>query len=134
MNPPIIVLVDGTSWIPKNGSQTQNTPPKTSVKDNNVRSAAGRRFDPIVNNIKPIQTKKPCKADNDEFFKLITKLFSNKNKANKENKKQNNPPKATVVNFGVSFFHFSETENIAKPKDYNRPQTIPNKSLKFVLL
>ena len=120
--------------MPNNGSQTQNTPPKTSVKDNKVRSAAGKRFDPIVNNIKPIQTKKPCNADNDEFFMFIVKLLSKKNMANKENKKQNNPPKATVVNFGVSFFHFNETENIAKPKEDNRPQIIPNKSLKFALL
>ena len=134
MKPPIIVLGDGTSWIPRIGSHTQNTPPKTSVKDNKVRSAAGKRLDPIVNNIKPIQTKKPCKADNDEFFIFITKLLSKKNKANKENKKQNNPPKATVVNFGVSFFHFNETEKIAKPKDDNRPHAIPNKSLKSVLL
>ena len=47
MLPPIIVLVDGISLIPKMGSQTQKIPPKTSVKDNNVRSAAGRCFDPI---------------------------------------------------------------------------------------
>ena len=44
--PPIIVLVDGTSLIPKIGNHTQKIPPKTSVKDNKVRSAAGRCFRP----------------------------------------------------------------------------------------
>ena len=47
MLPPIIVLVVGTSFIPKIGNQTQKIPPKTSVKDNKVRSAAGKCFDPI---------------------------------------------------------------------------------------
>ena len=47
MLPPIIVLVVGISLIPKIGSQTQKIPPKTSVKDSKVRSAAGRCFDPI---------------------------------------------------------------------------------------
>ena len=47
MLPPIIVLIDGTSFIPKIGSQTQKIPAKTSVKDNKVRSAAGKYFDPI---------------------------------------------------------------------------------------
>ena len=46
-NPPIIVLVEGTSFIPSQGSQTQNIPPITSVKDNRVKSAAGICFDPI---------------------------------------------------------------------------------------
>ena len=44
--PPIIVLVVGTSFIPINGNQTQNIPPKTSVKDNKVRSAAGKLLEP----------------------------------------------------------------------------------------
>ena len=47
MLPPIIVLAVGISLIPKIGSQTQKIPPRTSVKDNKVRSAAGRCFDPI---------------------------------------------------------------------------------------
>ena len=47
MLPPIIVLVVGISLIPKIGSQTQKIPPRTSVKDSKVRSAAGRCFDPI---------------------------------------------------------------------------------------
>ena len=47
MLPPIIVLADGISLIPKIGNQTQKIPPRTSVKDNRVRSAAGKCFDPI---------------------------------------------------------------------------------------
>ena len=42
IKPPIIVLAVGTSLMPKIGSQTQKIPPKTSVKDNKVRSAAGK--------------------------------------------------------------------------------------------
>ena len=44
--PPIIVLAVGTSLIPKIGNQTQKIPPRTSVKDSKVRSAAGKCFDP----------------------------------------------------------------------------------------
>ena len=47
MLPPIIVLAVGTSFITKICKQTQKIPPKTSVKDNKVRSAAGKCFDPI---------------------------------------------------------------------------------------
>ena len=47
MLPPIIVLAVGISLIPRKGSQHQKIPPRTSVKDNKVRSAAGRCFDPI---------------------------------------------------------------------------------------
>ena len=47
MLPPIIVLAVGISLIPKIGSQTQKIPPRTSVKDSKVRSAAGKYFDPI---------------------------------------------------------------------------------------
>ena len=57
--PPIIVLVVGISLIPNKGSQTQNIPPITSVKDNNVNSAAGIAFDPIEYKINPRQTKVP---------------------------------------------------------------------------
>ena len=59
-NPPIIVLFDGISLIPKIGIQTQNIPPITSVSDNNVSSAAWIDFDPIEYKIKPIQTIVPC--------------------------------------------------------------------------
>ena len=58
--PPIIVLVDGISFIPNNGSQTQNIPPITSVKDNNVNSAAAIALEPIEYKIKPIHTNVPC--------------------------------------------------------------------------
>ena len=39
--------------------------------------------------------------------------------------KQNNPAKATVVNFGVSFLHLSETEKIEKPYAEISPNTSP---------
>ena len=47
IKPPTIVLADGTSLIPKIGNQTQKIPPRTSVKDNKVRSAAGIFLEPI---------------------------------------------------------------------------------------
>ena len=53
------MLADGTSLIPKMGNQTQKTPPKTSVNDNKVSSAAGKLLDPMVNNTNPKHTKKP---------------------------------------------------------------------------
>jgi len=134
INPPIIVLVDGISLIPKMGNQTQKTPPKTSVNDNKVSSAAGKLLDPYVKNTNPEHTKKPCKVDSDEFLIFIAKSFSEKNKANKEMRKQNSPPNATVVNFGVSFFHLNVTAKIAKPRDDIRPHIIPKRSLKSVLL
>ena len=129
IKPPIIVLADGTSLIPKIGNQTQNTPPKTSVNESKVNSAAGKFLDPTVNNTNPKHTRKPCKVDNDEFLKFITKSLSEKNKANKEMIKQNSPPNATVVNFGVSFFHLNVTAKIAKPRDDIRPHIIPKRSL-----
>ena len=128
------MLADGTSFIPKIGNQTQKTPPKTSVSDNKVSSAAGRLFDPIVNKTNPEHTRKPCNVDNDEFLIFIVKSLSEKNKANREITKQNSPPNATVVNFGVSFFHLNVTAKIAKPRDDKRPHNIPNRSLKSVLL
>ena len=59
--PPIIVLVDGISLIPKIGIHTQKIPPITSVNESKVSSAAGIAFDPIEYKINPIQTKVPCK-------------------------------------------------------------------------
>ena len=59
----MIVLVEGISFIPKIGIQTQKIPPITSVKESNVSSAAGIAFDPIEYKIKPIQTKVPCKEN-----------------------------------------------------------------------
>ena len=64
-NPPTIVLVEGTSLIPNKGNQTQNIPPITSVKDNNVSSAAGIALEPIEYKINPRQTKIPCNENNE---------------------------------------------------------------------
>ena len=68
------------------------------------------------------------------FLKLREKLYSEKNNAINEIITQNKPPNATVVNFGVSFFHLNVTAKIAKPRDDKRPHNIPNRSLKSVLL
>ena len=62
--PPIIVFVEGISFIPKIGIHTQKIPPITSVNESKVSSAAGITFDPIEYKIKPIQTKDPCKENN----------------------------------------------------------------------
>ena len=62
-NPPIIVLLLGTSFMPKIGSQTQKIPPITSVNESKVSSAAGIAFDPIEYKIKPMQTRVPCKEN-----------------------------------------------------------------------
>ena len=59
----MIVLVDGISFIPNRGSQTQKIPPITSVKDSKVNSAAGIALDPIEYKIKPKQTNVPCKEN-----------------------------------------------------------------------
>ena len=61
--PPTIVFVDGTSFIPNKGSHTQKIPPTTSVKDNNVNSAAGIAFEPIEYKIRPRHTRVPCKEN-----------------------------------------------------------------------
>ena len=58
-NPPIIVFVEGISFMPKIGTHTQKIPPITSVKESKVSSAAGITFDPIEYKINPIQTKVP---------------------------------------------------------------------------
>ena len=47
------MFVDGISFIPKIGIQTQKIPPTTSVNDNKVNSAAGIIFEPIEYKIKP---------------------------------------------------------------------------------
>ena len=59
----MIVFVDGISFIPNRGSHTQKIPPITSVSESKVSSAAGIAFDPIEYNIKPIQTKTPCREN-----------------------------------------------------------------------
>ena len=58
-----MVFVEGTSLIPKIGTQTQKIPPITSVKDNRVNSAAGIALEPIEYKIKPKQTNVPCKEN-----------------------------------------------------------------------
>ena len=119
----------GTSLIPKIGIQTQNIPPKTSVKESNVRSAAGKNFDLEAYKIIPVHTKKPCNVDNEVFLIEISRSFSEKNKTITENSAQKIPAIATVVNFGVSFRHLSETVNPANPKPDNNPFTKPNSDL-----
>ena len=59
----MIVLVEGISFMPKIGNQTQKIPPITSVNDNNVNSAAGIALEPMEYRIKPRQTKVPCKEN-----------------------------------------------------------------------
>ena len=66
--PPIIVFVDGISFMPSQGSQTQKIPPITSVNDKSVKSAAGIFLDPIEYKIKPKQTKVPCVAKRASFL------------------------------------------------------------------
>ena len=99
-----MVFVDGISLIPSQGSQTQNIPPITSVNDNKVKSAAGIFLDPMEYNIRPQQTRVPWVANNASFL-LVDRKFKSLIKINiDENKKQNKPDMATVVNFGVFFF------------------------------
>ena len=57
---------------------------------------------------------------------LVDKKLASLNIINAdENKKQNNPAKATVVNLGVRFLHLKETENIEKPNAEARPKISP---------
>ena len=65
-------MVAGISFIPNNGSQTQKIPPITSVKDNNVNSAACIAFDPMEYKINPKHTITPC-SENIELLKLDEK-------------------------------------------------------------
>jgi len=134
INPPMIVLADGISLIPKIGNQTQKIPPIISVKDNKVSSAAGKFLDPIEYSIKPDTTNNPCKADKDEFLNVVKKLASVKTKTKKEKTAQNNPAIATVVNVGVFFLHLKETEKIEKPSADKSPNTKPNKVPILLLL
>ena len=46
---------------------------------------------------------------------------------------QKKPAKATVVNFGVSFLHLSDTEKTEKPTEAVRPNTNPIKDFSLVL-
>ena len=112
--------------IPNQGNQTQKIPPKTSVSDRRVKSVAGRYLDFIENKINPVQTKNPCKAESEEFFKEINILLSLNNKTKIATAAQKIPAIATVVNFGVLFLHLRETVNPAKPSDESKPFTRPN--------
>ena len=108
-------------------------PPITSVNESNVSSAAGITFDPIENKINPIQTKVPCKENKKPLW-LVEKKGRLLFKINKvATMKQKKPEKATVVNFGVSFFHLNDTEKTENPIDEVIPNTIPNKEFFSVL-
>ena len=126
MLPPIIVLAEGTSFIPKIGSQTQKIPPKTSVSERSVKSAAGKYFDFVEYKISPKQTKNPCSAESEVFFKDTSTVLSLNNKTKIETMTQKIAEMATVVNFGVFFLHLRETVNPAKPNDESNPLTKPN--------
>ena len=54
-----MVLLDGISFIPSHGNQTQKIPPTTSISERSVNSAAGMCFEPMEYKIRPIQTKDP---------------------------------------------------------------------------
>ena len=120
--------------MPKIGNQTQKIPPKTSVRDSNVRSAAGNFLDPIEYRISPLQTKVPCKAERDEFLNVVKKLSSFKINTPNEIIAQNNPAKAIVVKVGIFLFHLKEIEPIEKPKADIRPTTKPNSVPNLLLL
>ena len=123
--PPIIVFVEGTSLTPNQGSQTQKIPPITSVRDNKVNSAAVIFLEPIEYKIRPQQTSVPWVANKASFL-LVDKKFRSLIKINTdENKKQNKPDKATVVNLGVFFLHLNVTEKIEKPNAEARPKISP---------
>ena len=121
----MIVLLDGISLIPKIGIHTQKIPPITSVKDKSVSSAAGIAFDPIEYKIKPRHTSVPCTANKPSFLLEAKKFKSFWIIITIENKKQNKPATATVVNFGVSFLHLNETEKIENPKADDIPNIKP---------
>tara|TARA_Y100000590_G_scaffold348751_1_gene399879 strand:+ start:118 stop:732 length:615 start_codon:yes stop_codon:yes gene_type:complete len=119
------VFVEGTSFIPRIGNQTQKIPPITSVSDNKVSSAAGIIFEPIEYNIRPKHTIVPCVAKRASFLleesigRLLYLIII------KENKQQNRPAIATVVNFGVFLFHLRLIENIENPVAEANPKNNP---------
>ena len=131
--PPIIVFVDGISFIPNNGNHTQKIPPIISVKDNKVSSAAGIAFEPIEYRIKPKQTNVPCN-ENIELLQLDAKKGCFEAKIIiVATRKQNSPATATVVNFGVSFLHLRVTEKTEKPIEDVIPKRKPNNEFFSVL-
>ena len=118
-------MFDGISLIPRIGIHTQKIPPITSVKDKRVNSAAGIVLDPIEYKIKPKQTNVPCKANKHSFLLEEKKFKSFCRITVSENKQQNKPAKATVVNLGVSFLHLNETEKIENPSAEAKPNIKP---------
>ena len=74
-----------------------------------------------------MQTKVPWVANKASFLPVDKKLAPLLISITAENKKQNNPANATVVNFGISFLHLSETEKIEKPNAEISPNTNPGK-------
>ena len=74
-----------------------------------------------------MQTSVPCVANNASFVDDDIKGKSFVTIIITEKRQQNAPDIATVVNFGVSFLHLSETENTAKPIADNNPKINPNK-------
>ena len=127
--PPIMVLVDGISLIPKIGTHTQKIPPITSINDSKVSSAAGRAFEPIEYKINPTQTKVPCNENKAPLWLVDKKTISLVKIIIVATAKQKKPAKATVVNFGVSFLHLKVTEKIEKPIEETIPNIRPNKEL-----
>ena len=122
-----MVFVDGISFIPNNGSQTQKIPPITSVRDNKVNSAAGIALEPMEYKIRPRHTSMPCK-ENIELLQLVEKKVCLVIKSTTvATMKQNNPAIATVVNFGVSFLHLNDTEKTEKPIEDTSPKIKPIK-------
>ena len=120
-----MVLLVGISLIPNIGIHTQKIPPITSVKDKRVNSAAGIALDPIEYKIKPKQTNVPCSANKPSFLLDDKKFKSFWRITTSENKQQNKPAIATVVNLGVSFLHLNETEKIENPTADARPNIKP---------
>ena len=119
------MLLLGTSLIPNKGSQTQKIPPKISVSDNKVKSAAGKYFDFAEYKISAEQTKNPCSDESEVFFKDIKILLSLNKIINKEIPAAKIPAIDTVVSLGVFFFHLRVTVNTAKPKEDTKPLTRP---------
>ena len=120
-----MVLLVGISLIPNIGIHTQKIPPITSVKDKRVNSAAGIALDPIEYKIKPKQTNVPCSANKPSFLLDDKKFKSFWRITTSENKQQNKPAIATVVNLGVSFLHLNETEKTENPNADARPNIKP---------
>ena len=124
--PPIKVFKLGTSLIPKIGSQTQKIPPKTSVRERRVRSAAGKYLALAEYIIRAEQTKKPCNDESEVFLSDTKILISLKYKTKRDISAAKIPPIETVVNFGTFFFHLRETVKHANAEQEIKPLIKPN--------